>query len=445
MFEREVVFLKGAILKMRIWILNHYIVPPFIEEGHRHSKFAKELIKNENEVALIYSSYLHRQKVNLIDNNKKIKIDEVDKVNYVAVKTRTYEGNGKKRVLNLFDYFAKLITLHKKIEKETFTPDIIIASSVHPLTCIAGILLSKKYKIPCIIEIRDLWPLSLVELGKLKRNSIITKVMYKGEKWIYKQADSIIFTMEGGKEYIIDQKWENEINIEKVFNINNGVNLKEYNQQLIQYKYEDEDLDCKSTFKVIYAGSLGEANALEYILEAAKVLSRDSLNIKIYIYGDGTQRENLENYCLIHNITNVIFKGRVNKKFIPSILNRGDLNLFTAHQTGVIKYGISLNKLFDYLASGKPTLSNVKNKYDILEKYKCGYTVENMNAESLAKGILYFYNMSDKEYSVYEENTKKAAKDYDFIKLTKDLLEIIDFTKKRVVRKKIPKYSQKRN
>ena len=116
----------------------------------------------------------------------------------------------------------------------------------------------------------------------------------------------------------------------------------------------------------------------------------------------------------------------VEKKYIPNILSRMDLNVFSlAHLPELFKYGLSPNKMFDYFASGKPILSNVECGYDMLEKYKCGITVKAGSVEALEEGILKFHHLPKEEYNIYCENSLKAAEDFDFKILTDKLEKVI--------------------
>lgn len=407
-----------------IWILNHYIIPPSIEDGHRHVKFANQLVRRGYKPVLMYSSYIHRLKFNIIEGPEKYKINEIDNIKYIGFKTRSYKGNKLGRVMNMMDYFIAILKSTNITKNKVNKPDIIMASSVHPLTCVAGIMISKKLNIPCIVEIRDLWPLTLIEFGKVRRNSLIARVMFLGERWIYKNADKIIFTMEGGIDYIKEQCWDDVVDLKKVYHINNGIDLEKFNTQRKVYEYKDSDLDDNNTFKIIYSGSLGEANAPKIIIETAKqLIGYDQL--KVIIFGDGSQKKILEEYCKNNNLSNVVFKGRVDKKYIPNILSKGDLNIFTGKHINLYKYGISLNKMFDYFASGKPTLSNIECGYNIIKKYKCGITVEGGSIEALTEGILKFYNMTKEEYNIYCKNALLAAEDFDFRVLTDKLEAVI--------------------
>jgi glycosyltransferase involved in cell wall biosynthesis len=368
------------------------------------------------------ASTVHNSDKNLIEDNELYKTEIVNSINYIYIKACNYQGNGISRIKNMFEYTIRLFSVTKKFSK----PDIIIATSVHPLACVAGLIISKRYNCKCIIEIADMWPLTLVEMGKLSEKSVITKLMYRLEHWIYKKADKIVFTMEGGKDYLIDKGWGKDINLDKVNYINNGIDLNEFNFNKNYKVYEDKDLDNSDTFKVIYTGSMGMANALNYFVEAAEILKNEDMkDVRFILFGDGYQRQQLEDYVIKNKLENVIFKGKVDKNFIPNILSKGNLNVFTGKNISLYKYGLSLNKMFDYFASGKPTLSNIECGYDILEKNNCGMTVKGGLAETLADGILKFYSMPKEEYKRYCDNALRAAQDFDFKVLTDRLEKVI--------------------
>ncbi|HHY79568.1 MAG TPA: glycosyltransferase family 4 protein [Thermoanaerobacter sp.] len=399
-----------------IWILNHYAKP----SGGRHYKFAENLIKRGYNVKIFCASTVHNSNQNMITNSRKYLYEIHNDVPFVIIRARSYKGNGAERIKNMIDYAAGLMSVSKKFDTEK--PDVIYASSVHPLTWLAGYKLSKRYGAKFIAETRDLWPETFVAMGKMSKNSIPAKILYKIEKFIYQKADKLIFTFPGGKDYVESIGLDSS----EVRYINNGVDLEEFNQNKTRYVLEDPDLDDDSTFKILYTGSMGIANALNNIVYAAKVLNdKGYKDIKFLLFGDGYKRKELEDYVKVNDIPNVKFKGKVDKKYIPGILSKSDLNIFTGKHIYLYKYGLSLNKMFDYFASGRPTVSNVECGYDMLEKYKCGITVKGGSAEALAEGILKFYNMPKEEYDTYCNNALKAACDFDFKILTDKLEEVI--------------------
>ena len=99
--------------------------------------------------------------------------------------------------------------------------------------------------------------------------------------------------------------------------------------------------------------------------------------------------------------------------------------MFTGKHIYLYKYGLSLNKMFDYFASGKPIVSNIECGYDMLKEYDCGITVNGGDPNALAEGILKFYNMPKEEYDTYCKNALKAAEDFDFKVLTDKLEKTI--------------------
>jgi glycosyltransferase involved in cell wall biosynthesis len=407
----------------KVWIFNHYGTNQFIEHGGRHFNFAKNLIKAGYDTTVFVASSLHNSETNLIQDNELYLRDSSEEVPFVFVKASNYIGNGLGRIKNMFEYYFRLFKVAQNFEK----PDVIIGSSVHPFSCVAAIQLSKKYKCKCIVEIRDLWPESIVVYSNISRKNPIIWMLYKLEKWIYKNADELIFTMEGGKDYIAQKGWDKDVDLNKVHNINNGVDLVMFNHNKEQHTFVDEDLDDSDTFKVVYTGSIRKVNNISMIVDTASYMQDNGYSyIKFLVYGDGNEREELQRYCIDNKINNIVFKGQVDKKFIPYILSKSDLNLMHVRQTDIMKYGCSLNKLFEYLASGNPILSDLTVGYDLLERYNCGVTLTDITAQVISSEILKIYNLPKEELAVMSNNALEASKDYDFKKLTEKLINIIE-------------------
>lgn len=404
----------------KIWILNHYATEMFYNKGGRHHYFAKYLIKAGYDVTIFCASARHNGGDNLIKDGRLYYSDEVEGIPYIFVKTRDYKGNGKSRVLNMLDYYFNV----KKTASNFPKPDVIIGSSVHPLACVAAINLSKKFKCKNIVEIRDLWPESIFEFSNLKKNGIIGKLLQLGEKWIYKKANKIIFTFEGGYDYIKEQNWDGKISKGKCFYVNNGVDLEVFDRNKRMFKLEDKELDDKSTFKVIYTGAICIVNKVDCLIDAAKLIKNK--NIKILIYGDGTELNRLKKRLIDENISNVIFKDKVDKKYIPYILSKADLNTYILEKIPLYRFGLSLNKSFEYFASGKPVLATANSGYSIIDKYKCGKCLEVYSAKNYANAIEAFVNMAEEKYENYCKNAKAAGLDFDFEILTKQLIKVME-------------------
>ena len=113
-----------------------------------------------------------------------------------------------------------------------------------------ALLFGKKHKVPVVVEVRDLWPESIVTYNGVSGRNPIIQILYQLEKLLYKKADSLIFTMPGGKEYLQDKKWNKKINMKKVFHINNGVDLEEYEKNKKEFIIADKDLESKDILRL---------------------------------------------------------------------------------------------------------------------------------------------------------------------------------------------------
>lgn len=413
-------------MKKNLWIWNHYATNMYKDRAGRHYWFAENLVRNGYNPTIFCASTNHFSDENIDTKGKKYITDLQDGISFVFVNTPNYKGNGKKRIYNMISFYRKLFPVAKEYAKLNGKPDVILASSVHPLTLVAGIKNAKKFKIPCICEVRDLWPESIVAYGALKRNSLVAKILYQGEKWIYKKADSIIMTWEGGREYIVDQGWEKTIDLNKVNHISNGVVIDSFDRNSEENQVIDSDLDNEDYKNIVYAGSIRKVNNVGLLLDAAKIIQNQGSNqIRFLIYGSGDESEMLKQRCENEGIRNVIFKGWVEKKYIPYILKKAYVNILHNSSTSLDKYGQSQNKFFEYLAAGKCIVQTYSTGYSICNRYNCGICAPVQNPEEIAKAII--KACEDEEMNkLMGENARQAAYDFDFKKLTDKLIDIIE-------------------
>ena len=413
-------------MRKNIWIMNHYAGSMFFDKGGRHYNFAKYLRRAGYEPVIFCANSKHGQQELFFENQDlwHEHIAEEIATPFVFVKARTYQGNGKQRVLNMIDFYRNVKKTAREYVKTHKKPDIIYASSVHPLTLVAGIQLAKHFGVKCICEVRDLWPESIVAYSKrFTKNHPLIKLLYLGEKWIYKKADSLIFTMEGAYDYIVEQGWEKDIPRSKVHYINNGVDLEAFQYNREHFQVEDSDLKDPNIFKVVYTGSIRRVNNLGLLLDAAKRVTDP--RVRFLIWGDGDERPLLEQRVRDEKIGNVIIKGKVEKKYIPYIVSQADLNFAHNTPSPLFRFGISFNKIFDYFAAGKPILTDFPCAYNPVIQSNSGVAVENATAAEVARAIEKMVALEEAEYMKFCSNALKAAETYDFKNLTQKLIDII--------------------
>ena len=156
---------------------------------------------------------------------------------------------------------------------------------------------------------------------------------------------------------------------------------------------------------------------------------RNDKNIHFYIVGDGLLFEKYKKFKKKNNLHNVFFLGRVDKKFIPSLLSNSDLNLLLGKKLDLNQFGLSPNKLFDYFASGKPIISNRRTNYDLVTDNYAGITIDDEDPVALSEGIKTLFNVYKNEkgkYNDYCRASRKASEEFQFCKNVRKIIEIFE-------------------
>ncbi|WP_330949255.1 glycosyltransferase family 4 protein [Virgibacillus sp. MG-45] len=337
---------------MNIWIFNHYAVGPNSSGGTRHFDLAKQLVKNGHRVTIFASSYNHQtlEEEQFKEENDFFKEKEYDGVKFIWIKTIAYKKNDYKRVLNMLGYTRKSLKIGKQHRER---PDIVIGSLVHPLAAYVGYKISRHYKSVFYFEERDLWPQTLLDLGKYSEYNPLIILMAKVEKFLFKKADKVIVLFDKAVKYVETKG----IPKEKILYIPNGYDIKRTSNG-IEVSEEINNLFQRLEGQIIgiYTGAHGIANNLDVILDSAKVLQDRDVPVSFILIGNGTEKERLVARARDEKIENIYFISSVPKEMIPSILKKANVGLLPLADSPVFKWGISPNKLFDYMGSELPVL-----------------------------------------------------------------------------------------
>lgn len=418
---------------MKIWLMNHYATTMYRDMAGRHYWFAEELKKRGHKVTVFCATTFLNSEEQIETNGKVLSVKRTQGIPFVFVKTVTSTGNGIDRIKNMGFFYKHLFPAAKAYAHKYGKPDVIIASSVHPLTMVAGIQIAKRMGKPCICEVRDLWPEAIFSFGKAKEKSLLGKILIQGEHWIYKKADALIFTKEGDTDYLREKGWLTEqggdIELAKCHYINNGVDIKAYEERIKTEVLQDADIEDSTKFNVIYAGTIRPVNHVGNLLDTAKEIAKrpEYKDIQFLIFGDGVELPKLKERIEKEKIENVRLKGFVDRKYIPYILSKSSVNVLNYSQS---QYnwarGNSSNKLFEYMASGKPVISTVRMGYSIIRRYHCGVELADDTPEILAEQIIRVHDMDKDEYKQMGRNARKGAEDFDFSVLTDKLVKVIE-------------------
>jgi glycosyltransferase involved in cell wall biosynthesis len=311
--------------KKVIWLVNEYNFPDY--ERSRQTNLCRLLDERGYDAYIISGSSINKSVANKINDNRKFVFVQAPEAKGYMIKTSNYSKTYE-RVLVALQFQHRLWKLRKQLPK----PDVIV-SDFAGLFGNEFLKWKKKYGTKVIYDILDLWPEGFVDLGYIKEDSAIAKILYRMEHKSYREADGIIFSMQGGRDYIIDKGWSREVggdvDTSDIGYLNNGVNLEKVDAQKDVFVLDDSDLDSDK-FKVIYLGSISATNGLDVLVETAKVLQeRKNDKVVILVYGYGNQEEKLKKMVAIYGLKNILFKGELDYRYGLNVLSRGDLNLFT--------------------------------------------------------------------------------------------------------------------
>ena len=372
---------------MVIWYISKYASPQKYFFGTRHFYFAEEWVKTSNEVYVFTSNSSH-----LTDKLPVFKgiylFEEINKVKTYWLNTfKLAKGSSSslKRILSWFHFEWQFFFLDKKnIQK----PDVIIVSSLSLLTVINGYLFSRKYKCKFVFEVRDIWPLSLVELGGFSRLNPFILLLTWIEKFGYQKANIIIGTMPNLAEHV-----ENIIGkTNKCYTIPQGYSPNFYNnQENLDQSYIDEFIP-KNEFIVAYTGTINSNNPIDVLIEAARILKDES--VFFLIVGDGNRRDKLIE--ISKDLPKVIFAPSIPKNKVNFLLKLTSV-CFDSFSSDLAKFGLSRNKWIDYMYAGKPIICSYSGYKSMINESDSGSFVEYNNSELLADEIMKYSKMDSFE------------------------------------------------
>lgn len=297
-------------------------------------------------------------------------------------------------------------------------PDIIIASSLSLLSILTGAFLSRKYGARLVFEIRDIWPLTIVEEGGFGRRNPFVLILGAIERFGYRHADMIVGTMPNLGEHVFSVLGEHK----PVHCIPMGyvVNHNELPVSL-PLAYLEANVPTEK-FLIGYMGTIGVSNALNTLFKCAEAMA-DDLGIHFVIVGDGDLRK--QYMSLYSHLPNVTFVRKVPKESVQKILMQFDLLYFSVHDSAVWKYGQSLNKIIDYMLSGTPVVGSYSGYPSMINEAQSGTFVPADNFVALATEIKRLSSIGRKErtemglrghrWLILNRNYEKLSREFEGI------------------------------
>lgn len=404
---------------MNIILVNHYAGGKRFGMEFRPYYMAKEWIRMGHKVLIVAASYSHVRAVQPIANSAYLR-ETVDGIDYLWIKTNTYHGNGIGRIFSMLAFTVKLFFLAKHVRN--FNPSLIISSSTYTIESFPLVRLARRLKTKYCYEVHDLWPLSPIEFGGYSKWHPFIRIMQWGEDWAYKHSDFVVSLLPAAKSYMISRGLKSE----KFNYIPNGIDIAEWDETDINLPKSHielfKHLKTRKKFLIGYAGSHGLANSLEHLIAAATMLD-DS--VAIVLIGKGPEKKRLEEKVKRESITNVYFLDPISKNKIPACLAFFDGLYIGLQKQSLLRFGMSPNKIFDYMMAEKPIIQAIDAGNNLVRDYNCGIDVEPENGKSIAAGILKLKGLSPEERLQLGKNGKEAVLRYhNFTVLCKQFIDI---------------------
>lgn len=393
---------------MNIILINHYAGSNIHGMEFRPYYLAREWVKMGHNVTIIAASFSHLRQKN--PDISAITEEVVDGIKYIWLPVNKYQGNGVMRFKNML---AFIYQLYKNMGKFIgLKPDVVIASSTYPLDSYPAYKLAKKTGAKFVFELHDLWPLSPMELGGMSKWHPFIILMQKAEDFWCAHADKVISILPKTEEYLRTRG----LKYGKICHIPNGIVLSEYDNVLpLKADYAEllDKLHNSGKFLIGFAGAHGIANALNVLLYAAEKLQ--NTDAYFVLVGQGQEKENLKALVQKLKLDNVLFLDSIPKKMVPAFLNKMDVLYIGWQNKSIYRFGISPNKLMDYMMASKPILHSVTAGNDLVQEANCGISVPAEDVDAVADAIKKFMVMSKAELSALGKNGKEyVIKHHDY-------------------------------
>lgn len=363
---------------MRVWLVNHYAYTPSDGASTRHWSLAHALIEMGHDVTIVASDFYHKgRQARAARSSGPFRREDVAGVPYVWVRTPPYEGNGPRRFWNMVVFALRTVSLGRRgAEVGLAAPDVVIGSSPDLLAAWAAERVARRHGAGLVVEVRDLWPETFVTLGGMSRRHPLVLSFGWVEAHLYRAADGVVSLLPGATDHIVERGAKPSA----ITWIPNGVDL-----DLVPTPAPAPDGD---PFTVVYAGAHGMANGLDCLLDAARLLLEEGgSSIRIRLIGDGPEKNRLRRRVVSEGLTNVELGAPVPKVRVYAELAAADAFAIPLRDSSLYVAGFSQNKLWDYMASGRPVIASGGGSYSPVREAEAGIEVAPGSAADLAAAM----------------------------------------------------------
>lgn len=401
---------------MHILFLTHYFPPEVNAPASRTYENAKQWIRAGHQITVLTCAPNHPNGI-VYDGyqNRLRQWDEKDGIKVLRVKTFLSANAGfVKRILNYVSYMFSAILFCHLVRNV----DIVVSTSPQFFCGLAGYFVSRLKGASWVLEIRDLWPESIIAVGAIKNRQIITAL--EGiESFMYRKADRVIALTEAFKRHIMKRG----VLDERISIIKNGADLSQFKPMPKENPFLMEE-GLTGQFIASYVGTHGMAHGLQTIFKAAEIL-KDRKDVTFLLVGDGAERNNLLRKKEAMGLKNVIMLGQQKKERMPEIIAASDACMVLLIKQELFKAVIP-SKIFEAMAMERPIILGVEGESrEIIEEGACGICIEPENPQALADAVMTLCENRELAESLGKNGKAFVANEYDREKLAKTYLQLL--------------------
>ena len=407
---------------MRILYINHYAGSPRHGMEYRPHYMARNWLRMGHDVVVVAATASHLRQRSP-ETGHDFAEELVDGVRYVWLKTPAYKGNGVRRAFNMASFVLALYRYRKQLVQK-FMPDTVIASSTYTWDIFPARAIARSARAKLVFEVHDLWPLSPMQLGGMPRYHPFIMSLQWGEDYACRHADVVVSMLPYADRHLCGRGMDRQ----KFHYIPNGIDIAEWQTRAeslpAAHRGVLEACRQRGDFVVCYAGSHGVSDALEVLVDAAGAVRMRA--IAFLLVGQGPEKARLREKAVRMGLKNVHFLDPVPKASIPDLFRSADCLYIGGQDQPLYQYGISPNKLMDYMAAGRPVLCALQAGNDTIRDAGCGISVGAEDARAVAQAIVRLQEMPAAE----RERMGEAGKAYvrahhDYTHLARKFLQAL--------------------
>lgn len=407
---------------MKILLINHYAGSKKHGMEYRPFYLSREWVKLGHEVTIVAASYSHLRTQNPT-LTEGLTTEEIEGIQYIWLPTPGYKGNNLGRVFNILTFIFQLLRYQSNLI-EDFEADVVIASSTYPLDIHPAYQIAKRTRAKLIFEVHDLWPLTPREMAGMSPWHPYIMLLQQAEDFAYRMSDRVVSMLPKADSYMRSRGMA----AHKFTYLPNSIDVEEWENSLAPlpqlHREKIAQLKELGHFLICYAGSHGLANALYTLVETAQMLQTQP--VTFVLVGQGPEKESLQEKTRQLELENVVFLPPVSRPSLPALLSEMDALFIGLKSQSLFRFGVSPNKLIDYMMAAKPVIHAIEAGNDLVVESGCGISIPAENPSAIAEAVKQLMQMTASEREFLGKRGREyVLKNHDCKVIARKFIEVV--------------------